>query len=67
MVVDDPAEAARLVAAGQAVVLIVAEGVMLRGGWPAGPGRMAVMVGDAGDPAVREAAEAMAAELFGRG
>ncbi|MGH7085978.1 MAG: hypothetical protein ACREFN_13420 [Acetobacteraceae bacterium] len=63
MVVDDPAEAARLVAAGHAVVLIVAEGVA--GGWPAGPGRMAVMVGDAGDPAVREAAQAMAAELFG--
>jgi hypothetical protein len=70
VVVDDPFEAARLVAAGHDVVLVVAPGragsgagTAARG--PAGPGRLAVYVAT-GDPADAERAAAMDAELFGR-
>jgi hypothetical protein len=62
LIVDDPEEAARIVAAGGAVVLVVrpADAPVE---WPAGPGRMAVFVGDPDDPAARS----MAAELLGPG
>lgn len=63
MVVDDPAVAARMVGAGMDVVLIVGPG-----GDPVaaeGPGRLAVMVGEASDPAVQAAAAEMDGELFG--
>lgn len=59
MIVADPAEAARIVASGADVVLIVdpsADPVP----WPEGPGRLAVFVGDPDDPA----AVAMAAEVL---
>jgi hypothetical protein len=62
---DDPDRARALVAAGREVVLMVAPGsdpVPFGGG----PGRLAVIVGDPADPAVRAAAEAMDRELFGR-
>lgn len=64
MVVDDLTEAARLVAEGGNVVLVVdaTDGPEWR--WPQGPGRFAVLVGDPNDPAVREAAAAMEAELW---
>jgi len=64
MVIVDPAEADELVHRGVDVVLIVDSeaGHVAR---PAGgPGRLAVLVGPAGDPAVRAAAEQMSAELF---
>lgn len=66
MVVDDLPEALRLVASGENVVLVLAEGVD-PGPLPVGPGRVAVMVGDIRDPATRDAADAMHAELFGAG
>jgi hypothetical protein len=66
MVLDDRDEALRLVAAGEAVVLLVDEDDPPLGQVVAGPGRLAVLVGSASDPASWVAAEAMAAELFGR-
>jgi hypothetical protein len=63
VVVDDAGSALALVAAGERVVLVVtpdAPAVLD----PGGPGRLAVMVGDPADPAVRAAARAMDAELF---
>jgi hypothetical protein len=67
VVVDDVVAAARLIAAGQNVVLVVdPDGDQVA--WPSGgPGRLAVLVGSVDDPAVRAAAEVMAAELFGTG
>jgi hypothetical protein len=65
VVVDDVTAAAALVARGVNVVVVVdpdADPVRLP---PAGPGRVALMVGRLADPEVRAAAEAMAAELFG--
>lgn len=63
-VAGDLAEVGRLRAAGIHVVAVVAPGEPSP---PAegGPGRLAVLVGDAGDPAVVAAAEEMALELFG--
>lgn len=66
MVVDDPEDARRLVEAGESVVLLVDEGAPLVGLVPPGPGRLAVLVGSASDPASWAAARAMATELFGR-
>lgn len=63
VVVDDPDVAIRLVGAGANVVLIVSEGAV-HGEAPDGPGRLAILVGDPGDPATRAAAAAMDAELF---
>jgi hypothetical protein len=63
-VCDDPERAAGLVAAGHNVVLIVGPDdpvPLVR----AGAGRLAVLAGRPGDPGVQEAAEAMAAEVFG--
>lgn len=62
-VVDDVTAASELVASGFEVVLVVPEGSD-PGPLPEGPGRVAVMIGDPGDPEVRAAAEAMHAELF---
>lgn len=53
----------RLVGSGANVVVIVPEGIEWRE-VSAGPGRLAVLVGDPGDPATRAAAAAMDAELF---
>ena len=68
-VTDDPATATRSVAEGTSVVLVSADAAGL-GAVLAGAAdrdgrerRLAVMVGDPGDPAVRAAAEEMAAEL----
>lgn len=60
----DVAEAELLVSTGATVVLIVApvDQVVCP---PPAPGRLAVMVGDPGDPHVQRAAAEMAAELFG--
>jgi hypothetical protein len=66
MVVDDPEDARRLVAAGEAVVLLVDEGAPPVSWVTAGPGRLAVLVGSTSDPASWVAAQAMAAELFGQ-
>jgi hypothetical protein len=63
-VVADAAEAARLVAQGTNVVLIVDADAGPSSTPGRGPGRLAVMVGQADDPEVRAAAELMAAELF---
>ncbi len=60
----DAETAAEHTAAGIDVVLILPEGVAL-GVRPPGPGRVAVLVGDAGDEVDRAAAAAMGAELFG--
>jgi hypothetical protein len=61
VVTGDAEEARRWVAAGHRVVLVVAsDATVLR---PI-PARMALMVGDLSDPAVRAAAEEMAAELY---
>jgi hypothetical protein len=65
VVVDDWEEAARLVAEGRAVVLLVDADPPPVGSMPAGPGRLALFVGSRSDPAAWEAARAMAAELFG--
>jgi F420-dependent methylenetetrahydromethanopterin dehydrogenase len=69
VVLDDPAAAAAATAGGADVVLIVAPSAGAPGGPAAavpgsGPGRLAVLVGDPADPAVRRAAEEMDAELF---
>jgi len=63
MVVDDPTIALELAAGGHDVVLVLPA----TGAVPAspGPGRIAVMVGDGTDPAVRAAAQEMDSELFG--
>ena len=67
MVVDDLGEALRRVADGEAVVLLVdADAPPLRE-LPAGPGRLAVLVGSRSDPQDWKAARAMAEELFGPG
>ncbi len=66
MVVDDLEDARRLVAAGEAVVLLVDVGAPPVTSVPPGPGRLAVLVGSTSDPASWMAAEAMAAELFGQ-
>lgn len=63
MVVDDLGTALRLVESGANVVVIVPEGTEC-GEPPEGPGRLAVLVADPEDPASREAASAMDAELF---
>jgi len=60
----DAAVAAGRTAAGIDVVLILPEGVAVAAR-RRGPGRLAVLVGDAGRDADRAAAAAMAAELFG--
>lgn len=67
MVTADREEAVTAVAAGGNVVWITdpATEATPRRDAP-GPGRMAVMVGDPGDPAVWAAAAAMEAELFAR-
>ena len=64
MVVDDPATALALVAAGAKVVLVLPEGAQPGPLPEQGPGRLAVMVGDPGDPATLAAAEAMHSEIF---
>lgn len=66
MVLDDPAAARTALAQGSDVVLILAPDVEMadRQPGPPGPGRLAVMVGDPADPAVRRAAGEMDAELF---
>jgi hypothetical protein len=66
VVVDDVAAAAALVARGINVVLVTEASAGLALPFD-GPGRVAVLVGKAGDPEIRAAAEAMAAELFGGG
>lgn len=65
VVTDAPDEAAALVAAGHAVVLILAPGAVAPhvADGPGG-GRLAVLVGTPGDPAARVAAVAMAADVF---
>ena len=65
VVVDDKEEAARLVAEGHDVVLLVDVDAPPVGPAPAGPGRLAVFVGSPSDPAAWDAARAMAKELFG--
>ncbi len=65
MVVDDPAEAARLVAQGRSVVLLVAGEMTPVAGMRTGPGRLALFVASPADPASWQAARAMASELFG--
>jgi hypothetical protein len=58
----DETAAAEALASGERVVLIVVPGASA----PAlgDPAHLAFLVGDAADPAVREAAEAMAADLW---
>ena len=63
VVVDDVAAAFELVSSGSDVVLLLRPGVV-PGRFPEGPGRLAVMVGEPGDPDAVAAAEAMYAELF---
>lgn len=63
VVVDDVAAAGDAVMSGSDVVLLLPPGAD-PGPLPTGPGRLAVMVGDPGDPQTLEAAEAMFAELF---
>jgi hypothetical protein len=63
MVVDDPAEAARLVAEGESVVLLIDAGAGVV--WPMGPGRLAVFIGPTQDPECWKAAQSMWEELFG--
>jgi hypothetical protein len=71
MVVDDASEAARLVAEGRSVVLLLDVDAALiavdapSGAGMSGPGRVAVFVGSPADPASWQAARAMALELFG--
>jgi hypothetical protein len=65
VVVDDVGAAFALVWSGSDVVLLLAPGVD-PGPLPEGPGRLAVMVGEAGDADAVAAAEAMYAELFPR-
>ena len=63
MVTDDPEVALSAVARGCRVVLILGPDAPVT---PAQAGRLAVMVGDPADPAVRVAASEMEAELYGR-
>ncbi len=63
MVVDDRETALALTMQGTDVILVVAAGAPAA--VSAGPGRLALMVGDPGDPAVAAAAAEMNAELFG--
>jgi hypothetical protein len=78
MVVDDASEAARMVAEGRSVVLLLDVDATLiavdatliavdsaSGAGTSGPGRVAVFVGSPADPASWQAARAMALELFG--
>lgn len=65
-ITSDVGDAARRVAAGEAVVLIVAESGIPVDDRFSGPGRVAVFVGSPDDPGVWEAARQMADELFGR-
>ncbi|MDQ6838855.1 MAG: hypothetical protein M3137_11120 [Actinomycetota bacterium] len=69
-VADRLQDAADLVAQGQEVVLLVpaatAPEAMTALGDGAGPGRVALFVGDPVKPSDHAGAEAMAAELFGR-
>jgi hypothetical protein len=65
MVVDDPEEASRLVSEGQDVVLLLDVDAPPLGLSASGPGRLAVFVGPASDPASWDAARMMAQELFG--
>ena len=65
VIVDGVEEAAVLMATGTNVVLVVDAGADPVTLPTAGPGRLAVMAGRLDDPAVRAAAEEMAAELFG--
>ena len=64
VVVVDATTAAALVARGINVVLVADPAGPGLVPAPDGPGRLAVLVGSPQDPAVRAAAEAMAAELF---
>ena len=66
MVVDDPAEALEIAAAGTDVVLVLAPSAPHVPLVAAGPGRVAVFSGTPGDPAVAEAAAEMDRELFGQ-
>ena len=61
MVTSDPEEAEAAVARGERTVLIVGTGGQVMA---ARPGRLAILVGDAGDPATVLAADAMELELF---
>jgi hypothetical protein len=65
VVVDDEEEAARLVAEGHDVVLLVDGEAPPVGPVPAGRGRFALFVGSPSDPGAWEGARAMARELFG--
>lgn len=68
MIVYDDADAAlRFVAVGDAVVLVQRPGSDPVGPVEQAPGRLAVMSGDPADPSVREAAQALEAELFRSG
>lgn len=67
MVVDDPKEALELAQDGIDVVLVLAPEAACVSLSPAGPGRVAVLVGAADDPRVAEAAAEMHRELFGQG
>ncbi|HLH46938.1 MAG TPA: hypothetical protein VKV25_07250 [Acidimicrobiales bacterium] len=60
----DRDEARRLLAAGVHVALVLPAGETAPEAG-AGPGRLAVLVGDPADPAVAAAADEMAGELFG--
>lgn len=64
VVVGDPAEAARAVASGDDVVLVVETALGSDWEWPTGPGRLALFAGDPTDPAVREVAAGMGADLW---
>ncbi len=71
VVADRLEDATELVAQGRAVVLLVdpaaAEDARSAVARSAGPGRVALFVGDPASPADRAGAQAMADELFGRG
>lgn len=67
MVVDDPKEALELARNGIDVVLVLAPRDAYVSLFRAGPGRVAVLVGEADDPGVAEAAAEMHRELFGHG
>ena len=64
VVVDDVEAALGRLAAGESVVLVLEPGSPPIGEVRQGPGRLAVIVGSLSDPAVRDAAAAMDAELF---
>jgi hypothetical protein len=67
IVYADADEALRRLAAGYSVVLVAPPGSDPVGPVGQTPGRLAVMSGDPTDPSVREAAQAMEAELFRSG